>query len=103
MRSLEDYTNAKVQALEKWDGDCAEVVKWILTHKANNEFAARIDLPAIIGASVKDQRYASAVEACFSASQMKTFIVRDESDYKQFNRLFVDSRDGIGRKARVTV
>lgn len=71
LRALEDFTNRKVQALERWDRDCAEVVRWILANRSTNEFAARIDLPAIIGIDVKDQRFANAVEACFNANQMK--------------------------------
>ncbi|GJJ08189.1 hypothetical protein Clacol_002397 [Clathrus columnatus] len=103
LKALEDFTNRKVQALGRWDRDCAEVVNWILANRATNEFAARIDLPAVIGVDLKDQRYANSVEACFGGNQMKTFITHSESDYREFNRIFIDTPQAVGQKVNVTV
>ena len=63
--------NRKLASLHNWDKDCAEVIVWFLKNKETNEFARRVDLPAVVGVTVRDKRYVDAVETCFSTHQLK--------------------------------
>jgi structural maintenance of chromosomes protein 5 len=63
--------NRKIQSLKNWDRDCAEVIEWLLQNKESNEFAKRVDLPAVVGVTVRDRQFINAIESCFNANQLK--------------------------------
>lgn len=63
--------NRKISSLRNWDKDCAEVVEWLLRNKEDNEFARRVDLPPVVGVTVRERQFIDAVESCFSANQLK--------------------------------
>lgn len=67
----------KIKALGKWDSNCAEVAEWLVKEKAKgNAFANRVDLPAYLDMSLRDPKYANAIEACMNANQMKVLYSR---------------------------
>lgn len=63
----------KLEALRRWDSQTAEVAGWILNNREqDNQFAKRVDLPAILDITVRDgAHYAAAVEACMNANQLR--------------------------------
>ena len=71
LREQQDHMNRKISSLRNWDRDCAEVIEWLLRNKESNEFAKRVDLPAVVGVTVRDRQFADAVESCFTANQLK--------------------------------
>ncbi|KAF8484425.1 P-loop containing nucleoside triphosphate hydrolase protein [Gautieria morchelliformis] len=103
LREQDNQLNRKISSLRNWDRDCAEVIVWFLKNKESNEFARRVDLPAVVGVTVRDKKYVDAVESCFNANQLKTFVTHSEADYITFNRLFIDTPEALGHKVRVTV
>jgi hypothetical protein len=66
----------KLEALGRWDPQTADVANWILRmREQGNEFAKRVELPAILNVTVRDsQRYAAAVETCMSAAQQRVCL-----------------------------
>ncbi|KAF8520766.1 hypothetical protein BU17DRAFT_88654 [Hysterangium stoloniferum] len=103
LKQIDDIMIRKLQSLHNWDKDCAAVAHWFIKNKDTNDFAKRVELPAMLTLTVPDGRFANAVEACFNANQMKTFVTHSEDDYNQFSRMFIDTPEGLGYKARVTV
>ena len=64
-----DKMHQRMNMLRKWDVDCADTVIWLNEHR--QLFRQEVFDPAVVSLSVPDQRYASAVESCLNANQMK--------------------------------
>jgi hypothetical protein len=59
----------KLRALERWNSDCAEAVRWV---KANRDkFRMEIMLPACLSCAVPKEEYLDAVESLFSANSLQ--------------------------------
>ncbi|OCH94491.1 hypothetical protein OBBRIDRAFT_122871 [Obba rivulosa] len=99
LKQLDDVSHRKLEALARWDRDCADVVRWLRDNR--HRFKMEIFEPPALSLTVPDKRYATAVENCFSADQMKMFVAQCEEDYALLNRLAVDTPEGLGRKARI--
>ncbi|KZT29504.1 P-loop containing nucleoside triphosphate hydrolase protein [Neolentinus lepideus HHB14362 ss-1] len=96
---LNDVNHQKLQQLARWDRDCADTIEWLRQNQ--HKFRKPIMEPAIISVTVPDKAYATAVEACFGGTQMKTFVAQCEEDYDLLNHLVNDTDKAIGRRVRV--
>ncbi|TFK46958.1 P-loop containing nucleoside triphosphate hydrolase protein [Heliocybe sulcata] len=96
---LNDVNHQKLQQLARWDRSCADTIEWLRQNQPR--FRMPIMEPAIISVTVPDKKYATAVEACFSTTQMKTFVAQCEEDYDLLNHLVNDTDKALGRRARV--
>lgn len=101
----------------RWDRETHDAIKWLRANK--NLFKAEVFEPPFMCVTVKDKRYSNAVEACFSAGQMKvnsllcfrtnnlmiasiqTFVAQSQEDCDTLNHHINDS-GALGRKARIT-
>ena len=69
---LQKQDNADVQKLQmmsKWDPDTHDAILWLRRNK--DKFRMEVFEPPFMSLSVKDRRYANAIEACFSGNQLK--------------------------------
>ncbi|EMD40340.1 hypothetical protein CERSUDRAFT_44956, partial [Gelatoporia subvermispora B] len=99
LRQLDDVSHRKLEALARWDRDCADTVRWLRENR--HRFKMEIFEPPTLSVTVPDRRYVSAVENCFSGDQMRTFVAQCEEDYALLNRLIVDTPEGLNRRARI--
>ncbi|KAI0290728.1 P-loop containing nucleoside triphosphate hydrolase protein [Russula brevipes] len=100
LKQLDDVSHRKLQNLSQHDPDCVAVINWLRANK--HRFRMEIIEPAVISLTVPNKDYVHAVEACFSITQLKTFVAQCDDDYKQLNRLVSDTQEALGRKARIT-
>lgn len=100
LQNLNDEAARRLLELSKFDKDCADTIFWLRRNR--HLFQMEIFEPAIVSLTVPDRRYASAVEACFSGSQLRTFVCQCDDDYRLLNKLITDSTEALGRKARIT-
>ncbi|KAI0722552.1 hypothetical protein C8Q76DRAFT_614426, partial [Earliella scabrosa] len=89
----------KLEALRRYDSDCAEVVEWLRNNR--NRFRMEIFEPAVLCVTVPNRSFVDAVEACFSGPQLRTIVAQCEEDYQLLNRLCVDTPEAIGKRARI--
>jgi hypothetical protein len=66
---LDDAGQRKLENLKRWDKDTYDAVIWLRQNQ--EKFKQPIIEPPCLCLSVKDKRFASAVEACFNANQLK--------------------------------
>lgn len=59
----------KLQMMAKWDIDTHDAILWLRANK--NKFRMEVFEPPFMSLSVKDRRYANAIEACFAGNQIK--------------------------------
>lgn len=69
LQNLNDEAARRLLELSKFDKDCADTIFWLRRNR--HLFQMEIFEPAIVSLTVPDRRYASAVEACFSGSQLR--------------------------------
>jgi structural maintenance of chromosomes protein 5 len=69
LRDLTQVTGRRMQNLQRWDIASYTVADWL--QKNQSKFRMEVFLPPCISVSVPDRNYQAAVEACFSASQMR--------------------------------
>lgn len=69
LKNLNDEAARRLLELSKFDKDCADTIFWLRSNR--HLFRMEIFEPAIVSLTVPDRRYASAVEACFSAAQLR--------------------------------
>ncbi|EIW76265.1 P-loop containing nucleoside triphosphate hydrolase protein [Coniophora puteana RWD-64-598 SS2] len=101
-KKLEDERHRKLQRLGQWDKDHADAVIWLRNN--HEKFKMEVFEPPMISCSVPDGRYINAVEACFSANQLKTFVCQCEEDYQTLNHYLNDSSEaGLRPNARINV
>ncbi|KAK7029359.1 Structural maintenance of chromosomes protein 5 [Paramarasmius palmivorus] len=99
LRQLDTVDGRKMSNLARWDRDVADVVLWLRQNQ--HRFQKGILEPAFLSLTVRDQRYADAVESCIGSGQMKTFVAQCREDYDLFNDLVNDKNSVIGRPCRV--
>ncbi|KAI9462755.1 P-loop containing nucleoside triphosphate hydrolase protein [Russula earlei] len=100
LKQLDDVSHRKLQNLAQHDPDCAAVITWLRANK--HRFCMEIMEPAVISLTVPNKDYVHAVEACFTATQFKTFVAQCDDDYRLLNQLVSDTAEALGRKARIT-
>ncbi|KAI6127379.1 hypothetical protein EDD16DRAFT_283257 [Pisolithus croceorrhizus] len=100
LKKLDDERHRKLENLRQHDRDCADAVAWLRNNQ--EKFKMEVFEPPMICCSVPDGRYTNAVEACFSISQLKTFVAQCEEDYQLLNHCFNDSAEaGLRKDGRV--
>lgn len=101
LKRLDNVEHQKLEALARWDPDTADTVRWIRKNK--HLFQMEVIEPAAITLRVKDRNYNDAIEALFSSTQLRTFVVQCLEDSKMLNRMVNDTNEALGRKGRITV
>ena len=99
LQQLDSHAHQKLEALRRYDSDCAEVVEWLRNNR--NRFRMEIFEPAVLCVTVPNRSFIDAVEACFSGPQLRTIVAQCEEDYQLLNRLCVDTPEAIGKRARI--
>lgn len=97
---LDDVSHRKLQSLGKYDPDCANVINWLRQNK--HRFRMEIIEPAAVSVTVPNKSYVNAVEACFNASQLRTFVAQCDEDYRLLNQLVSDTPEALGKTVRIT-
>ncbi|TFK29037.1 chromosome structural maintenance protein smc5 [Coprinopsis marcescibilis] len=92
LRDLESPDSKKLAMLQRWDPDAHEAVLWLRQNKGM--FRMEVFEPPLLSCSVKDMAYASQVEGCFSAAQMKMFVAQCEEDLHLLNQHINDRKEG---------
>ena len=116
LQELDNVDVQRLQAMERWDKDTYDAIIWVRNNK--DLFKMEVFETPYMRLSVKEKRYANAVEACFNANQLKvipslfsseecsiyiwskTFVVQCKEDVDTLNR--INDGDALGRKARIT-
>ena len=69
LRKQDDADVQKLQMMLRWDPETHDAILWLRENK--NKFRMEVFEPPFMCLSVKDRRYANAIEACFSGNQLK--------------------------------
>jgi hypothetical protein len=99
LHRLNSMEHQKLDALRKWDYDCAEVVAWLRNNQ--HRFQMEVLEPPIVTLGVRDPRYVDAIDACFNSNQLRTFVTQCAEDNKLFNRLVNDTNEALNKKVKV--
>ncbi|KAG7097539.1 hypothetical protein E1B28_004878 [Marasmius oreades] len=99
LKQLDSEDGRKLAHLRRWDSDCHDTVMWIRRNR--EKFKMDIIEPPYLSLTVKDQRYAAAVEACFGSLQLRTFVAQCREDYDLLNNSINEENSALGRKVRV--
>ncbi|VDC05841.1 unnamed protein product [Peniophora sp. CBMAI 1063] len=99
LRSLDNVANQKLNQFRQADSVGAEVVVWLRNNQ--HRFRQPIIEPPMLSATIPNRAAVDAVEACFSFSQLKTFVAQNEDDYQLLNRLVNDTTEALGKKVRI--
>lgn len=71
LKKQDDADVQKLQMMQKWDPDTHDAILWLRANK--NKFRMEVFEPPFMSLSVKDRRYANAIEACFGGNQIKVW------------------------------
>ena len=71
LKKQDDADVQKLQMMAKWDIDTHDAILWLRANK--NKFRMEVIEPPFMSLSVKDRRYANAIEACFAGNQIKVW------------------------------
>ncbi|PBP26956.1 structural maintenance of chromosomes 5 smc5 [Diplocarpon rosae] len=99
-RSLAAFDTQEGQQMSKLaheSRDTAEAWKWVQEHR--DEFQAEIYGPPLITCSLKDPRYANAVEATLKRTDFLTFVTQNSSDSKKLSNQLGKFKDITIREA----
>lgn len=69
---LDNHQNQKLQALYRYDKDSHDVVLWLRQNR--DKFRMPIIEPPMMCLTIPNKNFANAVEACFSAMQLRVRI-----------------------------
>ncbi|TFY82531.1 hypothetical protein EWM64_g1483 [Hericium alpestre] len=100
LKELDDVSKIKMENFKRFDRDSADVVEWI--RRNPDRFTMKVLEPPFMTIKVANKQFVDAVESCFSFNQLRTFVTQCEADYKMINRLFVDTDEALGRRARIS-
>ena len=79
MKELDNVDVQRLQAMERWDKDTYDAIIWVRNNK--NLFKMEVFETPYMRLTVKDKKYANAIEACFNANQLKVnhiFVCRQD-------------------------
>ncbi|KIP10370.1 hypothetical protein PHLGIDRAFT_101267 [Phlebiopsis gigantea 11061_1 CR5-6] len=99
LKQLDNADVQKLESLTRWHRDTGDVVKWLRQNQ--DRFRHPILEPPMLSINVRDRRFVHAIEACFGANDMQTFVAQCDEDYRLLNQLVADTPDALGRKARI--
>ena len=63
----------KLNSLARWDKDTHDAILWVRQNR--NLFKMEVFETPFMRLNVKDKRYTNAVEACFSSTQLRVWIL----------------------------
>lgn len=72
MKKLDDQNVRKLQALSRWDRDTHDAILWLRENR--DKFKMEVFEPPLMVLTVPDRRFVNAVEACFTAPQLKVGV-----------------------------
>ncbi|KAL0950349.1 hypothetical protein HGRIS_010317 [Hohenbuehelia grisea] len=98
LRQLDDVEGQKLRMFQNWDKDHFDALMWLRNNK--DKFQMEVFEPPVICLTVPNKNFVDAVEACFSANQLKTFVPQCQADFDTFNN-YLHSREVLGRKVRI--
>ncbi|KAL0581479.1 Structural maintenance of chromosomes protein 5 [Marasmius crinis-equi] len=100
LRNLASEDGRKLASFQRWDRDTHDAVVWIRQNR--HRFRQEIIEPAVLCLTVKDQKYAPAVEACFAGRQIRTLVAQCREDYDLLNNTINEANNPFGRTVRVS-
>ncbi|KJA29565.1 hypothetical protein HYPSUDRAFT_31485 [Hypholoma sublateritium FD-334 SS-4] len=100
MKKLDNVDVQKLNAMRKWDQDTYDAIIWVRNNR--HLFKMEVFETPFMRLSMKNRQFADAVESCFSATQMKSFVTQCQEDCDVINKHINDETAALGRKTRVT-
>nr|DBA11451.1 TPA_inf: SMC5 [Kalmanozyma brasiliensis] len=91
LAQLDSVPQQRLEMLRNADSGTYKAVLWLRENQ--HRFRKPVHEPVLLEISLKDQRYASAVENAISWVQQKTFICQTQEDYLLFNGEVNDKLD----------
>ncbi|KAF9458464.1 P-loop containing nucleoside triphosphate hydrolase protein [Collybia nuda] len=99
LKRLDDVDVQKLQKLYNWDRDTHDAILWLRQNRS--KFKMEVFEPPLMCLTVPNKQFINAVESCFSAAQLKTFVAQCPEDYDVFNE-YINDKGALGRKTRVS-
>ncbi|CDS01233.1 hypothetical protein, partial [Sporisorium scitamineum] len=96
LAQLDDVPQQRLRKIQAVDEGVYKAVMWLRQNQ--HRFRKPVHEPVLLEISLKDQRYAAAVESCIPFAVQKSFVCQTREDYDLFTRELVD-----GMKLRLTV
>lgn len=93
---LDNVKNARLELLKSADSHAYQAVKWLREHP--ERFERPVNEPVMLDLSVKDQRFAKAIETSIPFASMKTFVCETRKDY---DTLTSELNDKMGLRLNV--
>ena len=82
LKALENVDVQKLQAMERWDKDTHDAVVWVRNNR--DKFRMEVFETPFMRLNVKDKRFIHAIDACFTANQMRvtstSFVMNDRAE-----------------------
>ena len=96
LAQLDDVPQQRLENIRRADEGVYKAVTWLRENQ--HRFRKPVHEPVLLEISLKDQRYAAAVESCIPFAVQKSFVCQTREDYDLFTRELVDKA-----KLRLTV
>nr|WJN25110.1 structural maintenance of chromosome protein [Pseudozyma flocculosa] len=96
LSQLDDVPQQRLEKIRQADEGVYKAVTWLRQNQ--HRFRKPVHEPVLLEISLKDQRYAAAVESCIPFTVQKSFVCQTREDYDLFTRELVDKA-----KLRLTV
>ncbi|CBQ73825.1 related to SMC5-Structural maintenance of chromosomes, required for cell viability [Sporisorium reilianum SRZ2] len=96
LAQLDDVPQQRLEKIRAADEGVYKAVLWLRQNQ--HRFRKPVHEPVLLEISLKDQRYAAAVESCIPFAVQKSFVCQTREDYDLFTRELVDKM-----KLRLTV
>ncbi|KAJ2813772.1 Structural maintenance of chromosomes protein 5, partial [Coemansia furcata] len=96
LRGLDDEAQRRREALRRVHDDSVRALEWLESNR--KLFAQHVFAPICLEASVRDARYAAAVEAVVGVGTLRTFVAQCDADYHVFTR---EVNDRLGLRVSV--
>nr|WJN25114.1 structural maintenance of chromosome protein [Sporisorium sorghi] len=96
LAQFDDVPQQRLEKIRAADEGVYKAVMWLRQNQ--HRFRKPVHEPVLLEISLKDQRYAAAVESCIPFAVQKSFVCQTREDYDLFTRELVDKA-----KLRLTV
>ncbi len=85
LAGLDTQAGQQEHKLQHLSRDCYQAWKWIQEHQ--DEFEHKVYGPPIIECSLKDPKYANAIESLFQDNDFKAFCAQSTSDFNKLQQV----------------
>lgn len=85
LTGLDTQVGQQEHKLQHLSRDCYQAWKWIQEHQ--DEFEHKVYGPPIIECSLKDPKYANAIESLFQENDFKAFCAQSTNDFNRLQRV----------------